>query len=167
MQDFGAKLATSSKHKWVQHLTSTDVDELADALLKRASDSFLDRALARRLETISGRNLVNALARADRLGYDTRDIVGEKDSSKPEHVIPSMHSSAPAGYPANDVSTGQYPQQAPSSEQRAPPPPEFPIVHPTDAQKAIAYPLGIVFCKTCGRPCSGANALDNVSTLVC
>ncbi|KAK0392575.1 hypothetical protein NLU13_2070 [Sarocladium strictum] len=176
VQDFGAKLASSTKHKWVQHLNTNDVDELADALFQRASDRFLDRALARRFETISGRALVNALARAERLGYDTRDIVEEKDSTKGEHVIPSMHPSTPSAYVQRaSSSTQQHPQQPYASEYSdpyqpaaqplyhapPPPPPQYPVTHPTAAQLDEVKPFGIVFCDTCGRPCSGPIAVDN------
>src|SRR4051794_31293659 len=93
IQDFGSELAISAKHQWAQHLKSTDLDDIADELFQRASDRFLDRALARRFETISGRSLVNALARAERLGYDVRDLIEDGVPNKPEHVIPSMHPS--------------------------------------------------------------------------
>lgn len=181
VQDFGGKFASRTKHKWVEQLNTEDVDDLADALFQKGSDRFLDRALARRFETISGRALVNALARAERLGYDTRDIVEEKDSNKSEQVIPSLHPSRPAGYaPSGPITsqqappqtfTPQYAQQARQQQQQQPPqmayrppppPPSYPITHPTPAEEVDAAKQGIVFCDTCGRPCSGPVAAENV-----
>jgi hypothetical protein len=171
VMDFGAKLAASTKHRWVEHLSTQDVDEIADALFQRASDRFLDRALARRFETISGRALVNALARAERLGYDTRDIV-EKDANQAEHVIPSVHPPVPGNYTQHPQTIAHHPQHAPpprypqtftpvhyQAPARTPP---IPIMHPTPGQRLDAQPLGIQFCDYCGRPCSGPQALDNV-----
>ena len=177
VKDFGAQLVSATKHRWVQHLGPNDLDELADALFQRASDRFLDRALARRFETISGRALVNALARAERLGYDTRDIVEEKDANKQEHVIPSplpptMGVFRTDGLPASQAppqappQAAQYQQQQPQRPVNQDPTPVFPVLRHSAEQVASAKPLGIVFCDVCGRPCSGPSALDNVSATI-
>ncbi|WZH39872.1 uncharacterized protein QYS62_000798 [Fusarium acuminatum] len=88
VKEFGAGLVQKSKRELIGHLSMSDLDELADLILPRASSEFLDRALARRLETIPARQLVNALARAERLGYDVHDIVHEHN----ERVIPTLQS---------------------------------------------------------------------------
>ncbi|KIL95162.1 hypothetical protein FAVG1_02094 [Fusarium avenaceum] len=88
VKEFGAGLVQKSKRELISHLGMSDLDELVDLILPRASPEFLDRALARRLETIPARQLVNALARAERLGYDVHDIVHEHN----ERVIPTLQS---------------------------------------------------------------------------
>ncbi|KAM5355960.1 hypothetical protein ACJ41O_002606 [Fusarium nematophilum] len=105
VQEFGGKLAQTSKRELMMHLNANDFDELTDMILARVSTQFLDKALARRLETIPARQLVNALARAERLGYDVQDIVQDQGG---EHVIPSMHSLA---IPPNLPPTAATPQQ--------------------------------------------------------
>jgi hypothetical protein len=93
-----------------QYMSTADIDVGADTLLNKASSEFLDRALARRLETIPARGLVNALARAERLGYDVHDIVEERQDSRPEAVVPSVPAHAP--YPPNYAQPPTaYPQQ--------------------------------------------------------
>ncbi|OLN88061.1 hypothetical protein CCHL11_00213 [Colletotrichum chlorophyti] len=83
-QDFGSRIIAETKHDIVDQLTTSDLDQLADRILSKASSSFLDKALVARLPTIEARRLVNALARAERLGYDAGDIIEN------EHVIPSV-----------------------------------------------------------------------------
>jgi hypothetical protein len=57
------------------HVRRKALDEQADKLLAAASDDFLDRALALRLKSIKGKELVKMLARAGRLGYSETDMV--------------------------------------------------------------------------------------------
>ncbi|UQC79333.1 uncharacterized protein CLUP02_04812 [Colletotrichum lupini] len=90
VRDFGARFLEAGKHELINAMTTADIDEVADKILAKASDTFLDRALIARLPTIQARRLVNALARAERLGYDAADIVEN------EHVIPSLPGNAPA-----------------------------------------------------------------------
>ncbi|KAK8925017.1 hypothetical protein VCV18_005443 [Metarhizium anisopliae] len=85
--DFGSRLVQTSKSQLISHFTAEDLDEVADDILSKASTNFLDQALARRLETIRARSLVNALAKAERLGYDVKDAVEERKDGT-EHVIP-------------------------------------------------------------------------------
>ncbi|KAH0595876.1 hypothetical protein MHUMG1_06425 [Metarhizium humberi] len=87
--DFGSRLVQTSKRQLISHFTAEDLDEVADEILSKASTNFLDQALARRLETIRARSLVNALAKAERLGYDVKDAVEERKDGT-EHVIPYM-----------------------------------------------------------------------------
>ncbi|KAF4981131.1 hypothetical protein FZEAL_3001 [Fusarium zealandicum] len=133
VQDFGGKLVQTSKRQLITHLTAPDLDELSDIILARVSTQFLDRALARRLETIPARQLVNALARAERLGYDVQDIVGDHD----EHVIPSLHSLTvqPDAAPAQPASS-----QPPASS--APPPMRMQHYqpHPTQPHPTQPHP---------------------------
>ncbi|KAI1208711.1 uncharacterized protein F4807DRAFT_429069 [Annulohypoxylon truncatum] len=97
IKDFGAQMVAESKHEIISHLTTPDLDELADEILEKASDYFLDCALERRLKTIDARSLINALARAERLGYENSDIIEDhkKDESNfnptPALFDPSPH----------------------------------------------------------------------------
>ncbi|KAI0382028.1 hypothetical protein F5Y04DRAFT_253859 [Hypomontagnella monticulosa] len=77
LKDFGAKMVSEAKHEIVAHFESSDLDELSDAILAKASDRFLDLALYKRLRTIDARSLINALAHAERLGYENSDILEE------------------------------------------------------------------------------------------
>ncbi|KAF4815762.1 hypothetical protein CGCSCA5_v007065 [Colletotrichum siamense] len=83
IRDFGQRIVSEGKADLVGWLKPADLDELADNILSKASDQFLDKALVTRLPKIEARRLVNALARANRLGYDANDIVEN------EHVIPT------------------------------------------------------------------------------
>lgn len=165
VQEFGANLVQKSKRELLGHLNASDFDELADLILPLVSTQFLDRALARRLETIPARQLVNSLARAERLGYDAKDIVQEHS----EHVIPSLHSlpvqpqPQPTGPLANTtLSTTQH--YTPYVASQTPPPPMQYGNKPATQTPAKTSPelAGIVWCK-CGWPCASQAALDYVS----
>ncbi|KAM0336071.1 hypothetical protein ACHAPQ_004487 [Fusarium lateritium] len=162
VKEFGAGLVQKSKRELVGHLSTSDLDELVDSILPRASPQFLDRALARRLETIPARQLVNALARAERLGYDVHDIVQEHN----EHVIPSLQSmptqSTPLP-PANQALRVQHYQPRPVPTQHA-----SPTVPNQGALASTSYapqmalppgPPGLVWCR-CGWPCSSKESLE-------
>ena len=82
-------MVRSTKFDIVSHFQPADIDELADAILGRASERILDMAMERRLQTIKPRPLLNALARAERLGYDAADIVEEMPFHGAEQVIPA------------------------------------------------------------------------------
>ncbi|KAF4985553.1 hypothetical protein FGRMN_11165 [Fusarium graminum] len=165
VQEFGAGLVKKSKRELMGHLTAPDLDELADLILPRVSPQFLDKALARRLETIPARQLVNALARAERLGYDVQDIVQEHN----EHVIPSLHSIPTTMPPAPLASQAlhvQHYQPPPVASQR--PLPKKPNASTPTAighapQMALPPgPPGLVWCR-CGWPCSSGESLEYVS----
>ncbi|KAJ4271998.1 hypothetical protein NW762_000708 [Fusarium torreyae] len=161
VQEFGGRLVQESKRELFSHLSGSDLDQLADLILPRVSTQFLDKALARRLETIDARDLVNALARAERLGYDVQDIVQEHN----EHVIPSMHSlpvqsAMPPENPA--LSTKHYQPQPVTYQQ--PPPPMLYAATPPVHNKAPDMPLppgppGVAWCR-CGWPCASKAALE-------
>ena len=172
------------------HFTAADFDQTADLILSKVSPSFLDRALAQRLETIDARNLVNALARAERLGYDVQDIVQEKTGDGAEHVIPSLPSFPSLPSPHQAPQSPAQPQwaQGPQAGQgfpppgshappspwynttpgprHAPPPGHAPAPPPPPVQlekPPPRGPAGIHFCEDCYRPCSGKLALQYVS----
>ncbi|KAF9869730.1 hypothetical protein CkaCkLH20_12773 [Colletotrichum karsti] len=111
VRDFGAKIVSEGKADLIKWMKATDLDEVSDLILAKASDTFLDKALVMRLPSIEARRLVNALARAERLGYDKNDIVEN------EHVIPTV---APGAPPAN-------PPPPPASSAPPAAPPAVPI----------------------------------------
>lgn len=142
MRDFGAKLVTDCKHEIIKHFATKDIDEVAEHILSVASNDFLDECLEKRLLTIEAKPLIQALARAERLGYEPSDIVEEGAS---ERVIPST-SSGP------QVAAGlSYPQQ-----QQQQPKPQLP--HPSSHT-----PGGRLQCLKCYRVFSHPSAYEYVS----
>ncbi|KAL1899553.1 hypothetical protein Sste5346_002955 [Sporothrix stenoceras] len=87
VKDFGAKVVKNARVEFAAHLDTADIDEIAGLILAKASDRFLDAALEARLRTIDAKPLINALARAERLGYEPDDIVEEPVGGQ-ERVIP-------------------------------------------------------------------------------
>ncbi|KAH7171075.1 hypothetical protein EDB81DRAFT_189300 [Dactylonectria macrodidyma] len=160
VKDFGSKMVKVSKPQIVRHLSADDFDEIADLVLSKVSPSFLDKAIARRFETIPARQLVNALARAERLGYDVQDLVQE------EHVIPSLHALVVPSIPSQPIP----PRVAPSpltesqattqkSESKVPLPVQPPSQPAQPTQPYESRPSGIVHC-SCGWPCSSTKAQE-------
>lgn len=159
VQDFGGRMIKLSKQHVIRHLDANDFDEVADALLPKVSNQFLDKALARRFETIPARQLVNSLARAERLGYDVQDIVEQTQGA--EHVIPSLQA----------ITVPPVLSHTLPSQPLQPPPPQ-PSVKPTGSDRAFISidpsrkaqpgPNGSVFCGQCGWPCTAQEALDYV-----
>ncbi|KAF7545146.1 hypothetical protein G7Z17_g9401 [Cylindrodendrum hubeiense] len=171
VKDFGSKMVKVSKQHVVRHLSGEDFDEIADLLLAKVSPNFLDKALARRFETIPARQLVNALARAERLGYDVQDIVEE------EHVIPSLHSLIVPSIPSAPIPSQSVPSQStprssstgPVSAQAAPPALTVPGSSQRTQQGVAGKPAltsskpnpgGVIYC-TCGWPCSSTKAQEH------
>lgn len=99
IKDFGHKMITEAKNEVVGHLSAKDLDDVADLILEKASDNFLDKALERRLGTIDARSLINALARAERLGYENNDAMDQNPDSTPmPEPFPSSTPQAPVRY---------------------------------------------------------------------
>lgn len=71
-------MVSESKHEIMNHFKSNDLDDVADLILSRCSNHFLDKALEKRLKTIDARSLINALARAERLGYENGDVLDDQ-----------------------------------------------------------------------------------------
>ena len=78
-------MVTESKHELISHFTAEALDEVADIIISKASDSFLDKCLEKRLLTIEAKPLINALAKAERLGYEPGDVIQD---DRHERVIP-------------------------------------------------------------------------------
>ncbi|KAL6694895.1 hypothetical protein J3F84DRAFT_375459 [Trichoderma pleuroticola] len=90
MQENGDKVLRSSKREIAKHLRGEDLDEIADLIGPKLGIQFQDRVMATRLETIAAQDLINALARAERLGYHINDVVKKKPGQGGENVIPSI-----------------------------------------------------------------------------
>ncbi|UKZ53798.1 hypothetical protein TrVGV298_007598 [Trichoderma virens] len=90
MQELGEKVLKSSKREIANHFRGEDLDEIADLIGPKLGIQFQDRVMATRLETIGAQDLINALARAERLGYHINDVVKKKPGSGGESVIPSI-----------------------------------------------------------------------------
>ncbi|KAG8427192.1 hypothetical protein J3459_007440 [Metarhizium acridum] len=162
--EFGPRLVQASKRQLLSHFTADDLDELADEIMSKASPNFLDRALARRLETIRARSLVNALAKAERLGYDVKDVVEERKDGT-EHVIPYLKYDL-----AQHPSQHEQPLVQPSAQSS---------IQPVQMQSLPAMPASTwpqpqatktpndrhcystsTQCGVCSRPLSGPDALE-------
>ncbi|KAI1810998.1 hypothetical protein GGS20DRAFT_579435 [Poronia punctata] len=78
VRDFGKKMVSESKVEIATQLTKEDLDGIGDIILDKCSNEFLDKALEKRLKSIDARSLINALARAERLGYESSDVLEER-----------------------------------------------------------------------------------------
>ncbi|OIW31708.1 hypothetical protein CONLIGDRAFT_629382 [Coniochaeta ligniaria NRRL 30616] len=125
VHDFGRNLVANCKAELVEHFSNRDLDDVADLILAKASNAFLDKALEMRLATIDAKPLLNALARAERLGYDSQDLV---EVSQGEHVIPN---SRMAQMQAPNMGAGVSSPAGPSNGSRA--------AHPNELQCLKCY----------------------------
>lgn len=66
----------------LEHLSQADIDTVSDIILAKASHKFLDKALDKRLRTIEAKPLINALCRAERLGYEAEDAEDDGDAGQ-------------------------------------------------------------------------------------
>lgn len=83
-------MVATAKNEIIELITVAELDQLADRILAKASSSFLDKALEKRLQSIEAKRLINALARAERLGYEPSDVQDENDHP-PEATASSMN----------------------------------------------------------------------------
>ncbi|KAK3938797.1 hypothetical protein QBC46DRAFT_264623 [Diplogelasinospora grovesii] len=138
VRDFGRKMVLDSKQELIQHFSSADIDDVADHILNEASNSFLDRCLEKRLLTIEARPLINALAKAERLGYEPGDM-HMLDNDK-ERVIPQE------AYPGAALAANGVPHVAPHVAPHAAPhavPPGYPTAPQLQCMRCyrtFAYP---------------------------
>ncbi|ORY62339.1 uncharacterized protein BCR38DRAFT_486602 [Pseudomassariella vexata] len=114
IRDFGYKMVLESKVELISHFRPQDLDAVADKILEKASDEFLDKAMDKRLSTIDARSLINALARAERLGYEDNDTLDNPNHhpqpqvATPTQPVPSPFVHQPAAEVQHPV--GQSPQ---------------------------------------------------------
>ncbi|KAI0974455.1 hypothetical protein F4678DRAFT_422744 [Xylaria arbuscula] len=118
IRDFGKNMVKEAKSEIFDHLQPQDLEELvptmladfSDQILNNCSDEFLDKALEQRLKTIDARSLINALARAERLGYESSDVL----EAQPERVVPAAQMPS-HGLPSVSLNTVTQPQLAPAT----------------------------------------------------
>ncbi|TFA98536.1 hypothetical protein CCMA1212_009670 [Trichoderma ghanense] len=138
MQDLGEKVIKASKREIAKHFTGQDLDEIADLIGPKLSSHFQDRVMATRLETIGAQDLINALARAERLGYHINDIVKKKPGPGGESVIPSINTlitSLPPQMPPHQMHGGAPPPPMPPHPGQGPPQQPHPAYPPHPAQQ--------------------------------
>lgn len=146
-RDFGRDMVDVGKEELIGHLTASDIDQLAPAILSKASSRFLDAALSLRLRTIEAKPLINALARAERLGYEPDDIVEEAPSNGQERVIP-QHQLAFA--PPTNARPGRK-EAAPTAAVPAAVPAAAPGPQPQPQPQAVQSPQPKWQCHVCNR----------------
>lgn len=118
-------MVRESKHELMGHFRIEDFDDVADLIINKFSDDFLDKCLAKRLRTIEAKPLINALAKAERLGYEPGDIV---EGDQHEHVIPQEAypgASTTAAAGTNGLAQCRSAQQPPQSQAQP-----YPTHHP-------------------------------------
>lgn len=130
-------MVNESKDEIIAHFTTEGLDEVADLIIEKASDSFLDKCLAKRLRTIEAKPLINALAAAERLGYEPGDIIQDEQH---ERVIPQE------AYPGATPTANGRPALA------SQPSPAYPEAGRTQLQ-----------CMQCFRTFMHTSAFDHVS----
>ncbi|OAA45899.1 hypothetical protein BBO_03540 [Beauveria brongniartii RCEF 3172] len=156
----GARAVTAATSEIAKHLTKEGLDLVAPILLPKLSPVFLDKALALRLESIQAQQLVNALGRAERLGYDVRDMVTGTGTGTGNHTGPPRQEKViPTANPIPAPSASMPPwgsQAAQRSGSGSRPAPSGAVLLPSDQE---IMNLGIAFCENCNRPCAGFKAL--------
>ncbi|PON23887.1 hypothetical protein TGAM01_v207215 [Trichoderma gamsii] len=170
--DTGNKVVKTSGREIAQHFGTEDLDQVADLLGPKLSAHFQDRVMAARLETIGAQDLINALSRAERLGYHVNDIVQKQPGPGGETVIPSM-SAIPPVPPHNSRVGAPPPAMAPYQFQGPPQQPQpyrgqmNSMSHlaaqgstQTPKRSAPALPPWAKQCRMCKRPCSSEEALN-------
>ncbi|KAK4159193.1 hypothetical protein QBC43DRAFT_222546 [Cladorrhinum sp. PSN259] len=86
VRDFGGKMVADSLVELVGHISTQDLDKVADLIIAKASDGFLDKCLEKRLLTIEAKPLTQALAKAERLGFGPDDEIQQEGPH--ERVMP-------------------------------------------------------------------------------
>ncbi|KAI1368565.1 hypothetical protein F5Y08DRAFT_246765 [Xylaria arbuscula] len=144
IRDFGQHMVLGAKKEIASHLRPEDLDELAPIILEKCSDRFLDKALEQRLKTIDARSLINALARAERLGYEKGDILEGQPEGQPERVVPAaqMHSPGVTQVHLQTSSHPQFPAAGPGTNA---------LAHPVQPLAHHAPPIADLKCKLCWR----------------
>jgi hypothetical protein len=89
-------MVADCRDQLMQHFTTADLDAVADLIISKASDRFLDKCLEKRLPTIEAKPLINALARAERLGYEKEDVVPDDDDNNDDAATKNTLQPSPA-----------------------------------------------------------------------
>lgn len=110
MRDFGKGLIAAAKRQIIEQMTTADLDQVKDLIFSRASVNFFDEAFETRLKTIESRKLINALARAERLGYEPEDVEDDDNSKRPQPQAAAVASPVPMITPASARTSVATPQ---------------------------------------------------------
>lgn len=155
-------MIASARTQIIDAMDPDDIDAVASHILSKASESFLDAALELRLKSIDAKRLINALARAERLGYEPSDVVDEDDdpaASQPpadyyEQVLP-----APAPQP---------PREKPAPPQQRSQPARQPVPQPPPQPGINAPSAPLMYCNMCFRKFVYRSAYEHhVSKKIC
>lgn len=132
-------MISAAANEIIDQMTPAELDQVADRILAKASDAMLDKALERRLKTIEAKRLINALARAERLGYEPGDVDDSADAPLGQQQMPLGHPpQQPAPTPAAPPS-----EYAPSAGVSAA---AAVAAAPAAAPAAAALPLHCTIC---------------------
>ncbi|KAJ2973605.1 hypothetical protein NUW58_g8894 [Xylaria curta] len=141
IRDFGQNLVFEAKHEIASHLRPQDLDDIAPEIVKKFSNQFLDKALEYRLGTIDAQSLINALARAERLGYTKSDVIEDRK----EIVVPTAQMHSPeVSYASLLSGPGAHPQPPPAA------PPQGSLFDQPQPTRN-ASPTTELKCKLCWR----------------
>ncbi|KAK4187116.1 hypothetical protein QBC35DRAFT_249730 [Podospora australis] len=145
VRDFGGKMVADSINDLIRHFTTADIDKVADVIIEKASDEFLDKCLEKRLLTIEALPLTNALAKAERLGYEPNDAIPEQPRDRTSHeAYPGAAAAAPPnGYQAHNS------QPPPQSQPAVAPPP-----------RVVSQQQQLLQCTRCFRTFAHASFFD-------
>ncbi|CAK7274476.1 hypothetical protein SEPCBS119000_006191 [Sporothrix epigloea] len=102
----GRKLWKDTIAEKYEQMSTSGIDSATAQILARASNKFLDAALDIRLRSIDAKSLVNALARARRLGYEPDETFEQPSRDSGPAVYQEMRRDASAGA---DADAGQQP----------------------------------------------------------
>ncbi|KAK3985123.1 hypothetical protein QBC44DRAFT_335686 [Cladorrhinum sp. PSN332] len=109
VRDFGGKMVADCLKEIIGHISTEGLDKVADLIIAKASDGFLDKCLEKRLLTIEAKPLTQALAKAERLGFGLDDEIqqeGQHERVMPHEAYPGANSSyslAPGYHPAQPL----------------------------------------------------------------
>ncbi|KAK4465220.1 hypothetical protein QBC42DRAFT_169541 [Cladorrhinum samala] len=98
IHDFGAKMVADSLVELVGHISTQHLDQVADIIIAKASDNFLDKCLEKRLLTIETQPLTQALAKAERLGFGPDDEL-QQEGHEAYQGAPAV-APPPSAYPS-------------------------------------------------------------------
>lgn len=154
IRDFGSALVSGGRAQIIEAMTPADIEAVAPQILKKASESFLDAALELRLRSIDAKRLINALARAERLGYEPSDVVEEDDDPAliphpASHHVQAMPALAPQ--PPRAEPALIQPRAKPSTPQPRTPSAPAPKPVPQLAPKHAAPSDSLMYCDLCFR----------------
>jgi len=149
-------MIAAGKEDILHHFSEADFDSTATLILEKVSTKFLDKALELRLRTIEAKPLINALARAERLGYEANDVVEvEDEEDRQERVIPQAPGPVDGfAMPVSGLASAPF-FGTPSVVQESQPNPFRPLP-PT--------PLGPLQCEECLRVFKAASAHKHVGS---